>query len=157
MEAEDHLHVIQRAALNHRQRAGTQLFSRLEQQLQPPFFNSAFLQQLLRGGQHHRRVAVMAAGMAGAGNAVDHVPERIHVGAQCQHRARHAAVDLCHDAGGLVDAARDLNASLFQLAGDVGRGFNFLKPQLGDFMQKMVVIENSGHRFAPKQKNASRT
>jgi len=64
MEAEQHLHVVQHARFRQRDRPGAQLFSGLKEYFQLPALYQPFGEDLFRGGQHHRRVTVMTAGMA---------------------------------------------------------------------------------------------
>ncbi len=78
--------------------------------------------------------------MARAGDAIDDMAERVHVGTQRQHRTRYAAVDLRHDAGGLIDIARHFQPGFLKLIGNIGGRFKLLKAQFWNLMQIVIVL-----------------
>ena len=140
-KAEQDIHVGNGAALDHSQRAGAQLFRRLKNHFQATFRDGFFLKQFFGGCQYHRGMGVMAAGVAGAMNAVDHVAEGVHVGAQGQGRAGDAAVKYADDSGSVTDIAGGRKTRLLQLIGQISGGFHFLEANFRDCMQMVVTFQ----------------
>ena len=108
VEAEQHLHVVQHARFRQRDRPCTQLFGRLKEYFQLPAFYQPLGEDLFRGGQHHRRVPVMATGMASLQAAINHMAQRIHIRPQRHDRPRLTAIQQRNNAGGTADVALHL-------------------------------------------------
>ena len=141
MEAEQDVHVVNGAAPDHGQGAGAQFFRRLKNHFQPTLFYGLFLEQFFGGRQNHRGMGVMAAGVAGAMHAVNHMAEGVHVGAQGQGRSGDAAVEYTDDSRGVADIAGDCETRRLQLIRQIGGGFYFLKADFRDSMQMMISFQ----------------
>lgn len=120
---------------HHAGSAAKALFGGLEDQ--DHFSGEAGPGQVLRGGEEHRGMAVMAAavetagdarGMGRAGGLVHR--ERVHVGAQADAAAGAGATDHADDSGP-ADAGMGLDPPGLQPVGDKGGGADFLKADLG--------------------------
>ena len=133
MAAQGDVDVVDGARLQDLERAVERLLARLEEDLEGAAAHAA--RELGGGGEHHRAVAVVAAGVDGLDRAVI-VPEGqgVHVGAKHQDGAGLGAPDDAHDAR-LPDAARDGEAELFEGLGKVGGGLVFFKTEFGRLVQ----------------------
>lgn len=131
--AQGDVDVVDGAGLQDLERAVERLLARLEEDLEGAAAHAA--RELGGGGEHHRAVAVVAAGVDGLDRAVI-VPEGqgVHVGSKHQDGAVLGAPDDAHDAR-LPDAARDGVAELFEGLGKVGGGLVFFKTEFGRLVQ----------------------
>jgi hypothetical protein len=149
MHAEDRFHrkVLEESFVDHRLRAAEALLGRLEDEVDAAVEISR-LRQVARRSQQHGCMAVMAAGMhlAFMARAVVEVVglddrQRVHIGPQPDGLLAIADPKRADDAGG-AEAAMNLHAEFFQLAGDdVGRAV-FLEPE---FRMRMDVAPPAGH------------
>ena len=125
---------LKQAVFHHLQRAAAAFFGRLEDQVQRAV-EVAVLRQVVRGGQQHGGVAVVAAGVhhavfaagpGGAGGLGDR--QGVHVGAQADGAVRCAALELPHHAGA-TQTGGDLVTPGAQLRRHQGGGATLLERQ----------------------------
>ncbi|MNG77029.1 hypothetical protein D3C79_355730 [compost metagenome] len=140
METEQHINILQYAAFGQGYCTGAQFLSRLEDELQFTLFHQALRHHFLGGGQHHRGVTIVAAGMARHMLAINNMSKRVHIGTQRQHWPRFAAIQNGHDTGSSINLARDLVAHCLQYPRDISGGFIFFEPEFRDLMQVIKVI-----------------
>ena len=128
--------LVEEAVLHHPQRAAAALLGRLEDQVERAG-EAAAVREMVRRGEQHRRVAVVAAGVhhalvaAGVGKAglfVDR--QRVHVGAQAELALAVAAPKASDDARA-AESAFDLVAPFAELGRHQFRGAVLVESQFG--------------------------
>ena len=151
VHAEHGLHgeLFEQAVLDHAACAAAGFFGGLEDDVHDPV-EIAVLRQVPCGRQQHGGVAVMAAGVHGAGVAAGVCKgvgfrhgQGVHVGTQTQGPAGTASGDAA-DHAGFTQAAVDLDSPGFQQASDgVGRA-DFLEGQFGPGMDGAPDVGHFG-------------
>ncbi|MNT03401.1 hypothetical protein D3C72_1379350 [compost metagenome] len=132
---------LEQAVVHHGPGAAAVFFGGLEDEAHGAV-EIAPLAQQLRGAEHHRHVAVVAAGVHAPGRGGGVGPlgrqlgdgQRVHLGAQADH-ARPAAHREAGDQPGAADAGVHLEPQRPQRAGNEGRGLRLLEAGLGHRMQ----------------------
>ena len=146
---------LEQPVVEHRLRAPAGLLRRLEQHPHGPV-EPALLGERRGGGQHHRHVPVVAAGVHGAGAgggvrdaAVLRDRQRVELAAQPDRPGTAAAGQRADDPGP-ADPGRDVEAEAAQHVGDVRGGLVLAERGLGDAVQRVAPLAGAsgsgGHR-----------
>ena len=139
VHADEVVHIVHGAAVDHGDGAAAGLLRRLEEDLQLALFDEPFGDDLFRRGKKHGHMGVMAAEMSGMLRRA----QRIHVGAEAEHRAGDAAVEDAHHAGGAADMGLHLIARSVEDRREVGGGLEFLHPHFRDGVEIVEMLEYS--------------
>ena len=137
---------LEQPVIDHRLGPGAAFFRRLEDQRHGSVEGTCFT-ETAAGGEQHRRMAVMAAGMHHAGH-LGRVGDAcllgdrqcVHVGAKADHRpaGTASAMHQTHDTRPAHSGDHLVAAEVAQLAGNEGRGLVDLVEQFGTLVQVLA-------------------
>ena len=141
VDAGQDVEVIDRAGFDHREGAEQFFLRRLENNLDFAL-GGRRLGERLGGGQHHRRVGVVAAGVYALFRAVHGVEQRVHIAPEADHGSGDAAVEGAGDACA-ADAGADRVPGLGKFPGQVGGGLVLAEVNFGDGVKDVVDFFDS--------------